>query len=249
MPLTLRGGQAASHHQHDSTMPKAENTVLVPPSECKQPRSDLSGRRFSRLVVLGFAGMRVTSCAAFQYWTCKCDCGNTTTVAASMLHREKTKSCGCIRIETVRAMNTVHGQAPESNATPEYQTWMGMKMRCLNPNSVKYPRYGGRGITVCQRWLDSFENFFADMGVRPPDKTSIHRVNNDGHYEPGNCVWADGEEQGAEKSSNAYFANAYGRTMIREHWARLPGMSRQRVATMIKKGFLTRTQKPEPSYV
>jgi hypothetical protein len=78
--------------------------------------------------------------------------------------------------------------------TAEYRIWNGMKSRCLNPNRKDYPRYGGRGVTVCERWL-RFENFYADMGPRPSPKHSIDRIDNDGNYEPGNCKWATLAEQ------------------------------------------------------
>lgn len=94
-----------------------------------------------------------------------------------------------------------HGNARAGAKTPEYYAWMNMRGRCNNPKADRYPRYGGRGITVCDRWQTSFENFLADMGPRPPG-TTLDRKNNDGNYEPGNCRWATRTEQESNKSTS-----------------------------------------------
>ncbi len=88
-----------------------------------------------------------------------------------------------------------HGMSKKS----EYRIWLNMKYRCNNPNASNYFGYGGRGIKVCPRWMESFENFWEDMGERPTKKHSIHRINNDGNYEPSNCKWATKKEQARDK--------------------------------------------------
>ena len=118
-------------------------------------------------------------------------------VPANSLISGKTKSCGCFQLETRRLnckSNLRHGHATNGRDTPTHMTWRCMKNRCLNPRSPDFNRYGGTGVTVCDRWKNSFVNFLEDMGLRPDGKT-IDRINPYGDYEPGNCRWATPLEQ------------------------------------------------------
>jgi hypothetical protein len=155
------------------------------------PRMDLVGKRFGRLVVIDVADVDLPKRLA---WNVVCDCGNKRVVNGRDLITRNTSSCGCLRVDTSRASMTTHGAASLRPYTAEYRAWMAMKTRCLNRNTKAFKDYGGRGITICPRWLDSFENFLADMGKRP-DGLSLDRMNNDGNYEPGNCRWATRREQ------------------------------------------------------
>lgn len=161
---------------------------------------DLTGLRFGRLIVLEIAEM---SADRRVQWRCQCDCGVQVVRLAKTLKRGFTKSCGCLRREVsaamVVAMNHKHGHSIASDkqtrvATPTYTTWMAMRRRCSEKGRENWQHYGGRGIKVCDRWRDSFENFLADMGERPEGMT-LDRVDRDGDYEPGNCRWATAKEQ------------------------------------------------------
>lgn len=160
---------------------------------------DISGQRFGRLVVIH----RVYSHNANSRWLCKCDCGNEKVILSGSLISGSANSCGCIKKEVATKLKYRHGQAALPSITSEYRIWIAMKTRCYNPKHRHYKYYGGRGITVCDRWLQSFQNFFADMGKRPSKQHSLDRhPDTNGNYEPGNCRWATAEEQGQNKTNN-----------------------------------------------
>lgn len=152
---------------------------------------DLTGKRFGRLRVIKKSIWRHISKGGSPklVWSCKCDCGRLVSVLGARLRNGDTKSCGCYRVDkaadTFRKCHTTHG----GSYTKLYNIWHGMRKRCSSPNDRDFPRYGARGIKVCERWND-FANFRDDMGERP-EGLVLDRINNDGNYEPSNCRWTD----------------------------------------------------------
>lgn len=154
------------------------------------------GQRFTRLVVIE----RDESQRPRRMFMCRCDCGALLSVRPENLHNQRNKSCGCLSKDLTRERFTVHGHARDRHAAtrflpPEYVAWCNMLARCGNPKHRVFHHYGGRGIRVCEAWRASFEQFLRDVGLRPSPKHSIDRINNDGHYEPGNIRWATQSEQ------------------------------------------------------
>jgi hypothetical protein len=143
----------------------------------------LTGKKFGRLKVISEISERTTHGSI--KWNCVCDCGNKTVVRGDYLVKGSTASCGCLQREASRKANTRHGKSD----TPEYKIWKVMIQRCTNPKSVQYEDYGGRGIKVCDRWKNSFENFITDVGSKPEGKHALKRSDTNGNYEPNNCQW------------------------------------------------------------
>ncbi len=153
---------------------------------------DLSGRRYDRWLVLH----RVLNGKRNTYWRCRCDCGNEGTIQGPSLVHGTSRSCGCLKNETTAARNMKHGMSK----TPMHELWSGMLSRCRNPKHKGFANYGGRGITVCERW-QSFARFLEDVGERP-DGMTLERENTNGHYEPGNVIWATPKQQARNMRRN-----------------------------------------------
>lgn len=155
---------------------------------------DETGKTYGLLTVLGAVGSRVEGRSRRAMWRCRCTCGVEITTRGNRLRSGTATSCGkCSHIR--------HGHAVGHKQSRTYKTWSLMLNRCLNPRYRKYKDYGGRGITVCQSWQDSFENFLADMGERPAGCT-IDRKDNDGNYEPGNSRWATAAVQNKNRRTS-----------------------------------------------
>ena len=155
-----------------------------------RPIIDITGQRFGKLVVTAHSHTE----DAKAYWRCQCDCGCKTSVRGTHLRQGQIKSCGCLSF--------VHGDCCGSQRTPEYITWRNMLQRCGNPRAHNYKYYGGRGIRVCDRWVNSYTDFLLDVGRKPTDEHTLDRIDVNGNYEPGNVRWATWSEQAANKRDN-----------------------------------------------
>lgn len=157
------------------------------------------GQRFAELEVVGCAGKDKRGRLLV---TVRCDCGTETVKGGWCVKAGKVLSCGCLQKRRITEVNGRHGLS----RTPIHNVWWAMLTRCSNPKQKSYKNYGGRGITVCERWSgnDGFQNFLADMGARPSERHTIDRINNNGNYEPSNCRWATPKEQGRNKRSTRY---------------------------------------------
>lgn len=142
-----------------------------------------SGQRFGRLTVTGATRLSQDARIVFEV---KCDCGETRWLRAVALKVGNSTSCGCFHREQLSLRGATHRQTK----TPEYEIWSTAKARCFRKTSRDYKDYGGRGISMCEEWRDSFKAFIRDIGKRPSPELTLDRINNDGNYEPGNVRWA-----------------------------------------------------------
>jgi hypothetical protein len=160
---------------------------------------DLIGQKFGRLTVE--SKNQIRSLSGKIRWNCVCNCGNLATVVGNNLKNGDTTSCGCYNKERITETHFIHGMT----GTPEYNSWYSMIRRCTDPNHESYNDYGGRGITVCARWLNSFEAFYEDMGPRSSLNHSLDRKENDKGYYKDNCRWATNLEQNNNLRNNVFY--------------------------------------------
>jgi len=187
---------------------------------------DLSGKTFGLLTVIS----RIGSKNRRALWNCHCSCGNHTQVITADLNSGNTKSCGCLVKSFLKKLKTTHGHAANHTVSETYATWEGMKARCSNPKNKFYKRYGGRGISVSERWED-FSAFLADMGERPKGLT-LERIDNNNGYSKQNCMWATNTQQ-ARNRSTSRLLTIDGESRCIAEWAEIYGISQSSISSRL----------------
>lgn len=213
---------------------------------------DLTGMTFGRLTAVEPTELRA---GTGMVWRCVCACGTERFVPCGRLTSGNTASCGCLQrdkaAKTAAKLFTRHGSARVGAITATFRGWQEMRKRCLDPRATNFERYGGRGITVCERWL-TFDNFREDMGERPTKELSLDRINNNGNYEPGNCRWATAKEQAnnrrkARNTTRNVFLTWRGETFCVAEWAERIGIEVHALRHRIDRGWSVERALTTPS--
>ncbi len=192
------------------------------------------GDRFGRFTVLGEAPPIVFASGTKRQLFCRCDCGTEQPVTRQSLMNGRSQSCGCLRSELSSVRSMKHGHSIGGRRSPEHCAWHAILQRCHNPKSKRYAEWGGRGIKVCERWRHSFENFLADMGLKPTKRHTIDRhPDNDGDYCPENCRWATNKEQCNNKRNN-HLITFRGKTQTLMQWSEELGINYGTLADRLK---------------
>lgn len=192
--------------------------------------TDMTGKTIGRLTVISrYLGERPDNSTS-AFWNCKCLCGNHTIVSGTQLRTERTKSCGCLVIEGAKKRFLKHGHKRgkrNGGYTATYTAYSHMMYRCYNSNDKYFYNYGGRGISVCERWKNNFNNFLTDMGEKP-ENTELDRIDNNGNYEPGNCRWTTKTQNLRNTRANAYI-EYNGRNLCVAEWSDITGLSQSTI--------------------
>lgn len=202
---------------------------------------DLRGHKFGRLTVLDRASDYISPKGYHKVrWNCICYCCNTCTIGAAELLNGDTTSCGCYGLEQRAKRMRIHGQ----KGTPLYATWQGIKARCLNPNHKNYLLYGGRGITICDEWCNSFESFESWAKTNGYSQgLTIDRIDNDSGYSPNNCRIVDRKAQANHRRNNRLLT-INGETHNIKWWADYAGIKYIKLYQRIRHG-----QSPEQAII
>lgn len=189
------------------------------------------GDKFGRLTVIELSHKKF----GHSFFVCVCSCGRSSVVVDTSLKAGKSRSCGCLQKEVASSI-FIHGFSRVGGKSHEYNAWLGIKKRCYNPNTENYSYYGGRGITVCERWLDSFENFLEDMGLSPGKGWSIERKGNSGNYEKSNCCWATHTQQMRNTRRN-HLVTFNNKTLCLSEWDEETGIPHTTLRKRLRMGW------------
>lgn len=193
---------------------------------------DLTGQVFGRLTAI--SPHHTTRLGT--YWNCKCVCGNECIVLTTKLSNGHTTSCGCRKEETKQKLSNLNKTHELSNSRL-YKIYRGMISRCYKDYSSNYDRYGGRGITICQEWLDDFMNFYNwAMENGYSDDLSIDRIDSNGNYEPNNCRWVNAKKQ-ANNTRSTIFLTYKGETKSASEWSEITGINRNAITRRKRNGW------------
>lgn len=193
---------------------------------------DLSGQRVGSWTILAES----VYMNGKGFWKCRCICKKEKLVSVGNLRAGTSTSCGCVAKYNFVRNHTIHGHTIGKKRSPEFNSWSSMIQRCTDKKHKYYKHYGGRGIKVCERWLNSFENFLMDMGQKPSKLHTLDKFpNNDGNYEPSNCRWATKKEQNRNQRTNRWIEYK-GTNLILSDWADILHISPARLLYYIKKG-------------
>lgn len=201
------------------------------------------GLQFGKLTVTGTA-LR----SGRPNWICLCSCGKTKTIRSSFVRCGHTVSCGCAHAAGMERSVVTHGNSRVGKMTAEYICWRQMRIRCHKSSDKSFADYGGRGISVCPQWRESFSQFLADMGPRPSSDHSIERIDNSGNYKPSNCRWATRLEQCRNRRSNKMLTHN-GKTQCMKDWAKELGVRIQLLHSRLKRGWSVADTLSKPSRV
>lgn len=191
---------------------------------------DVAGQRFGMLVAVDLVGGFGPRGA--QRWRCRCDCGGEVFVRGYELRVGDKGSCGCAR--RTGDLTAANGSAGRTRS-PERRSWTDMIQRCTNPKRSKFAIYGGRGISVCAQWRESFDAFLADVGPRPGRGFSLDRIDVNGNYEPGNVRWSSNTEQSRNRRTNTVIVHD-GKSLTVQEWAERHGVKYQTAWARLRKG-------------
>ena len=189
---------------------------------------DLVGQKFGRLIVLK---KKDKNKSGNYRWLCKCDCGKEKIIRGDNLKSGTTKSCGCLQKEK----RMKHGHHARDKTSKTYHSWQSMIQRCTNPKVHNYHNYGGRGITVCKRWLE-FKNFLTDMGESPGKGYQIDRINNNKGYKKSNCRWVTPKEQARNRRNN-HLETYNGKTQLLIEWSEETGIPYRTLLSRLNRGW------------